>query len=98
MSETKRDYQVSRAKPPVHSCFKKGQSGNRRGPRPKSLPCRVQDMPCLGEAVPLNNRNFGDGNTAQSDGSEEASSDPLRPAGFEKSGLGAGAAAEVVTA
>jgi hypothetical protein len=38
VSETKRDYQVGRAKPPVHSRFKMGQSGNRRGPRPKS--CR----------------------------------------------------------
>jgi hypothetical protein len=29
---------VGRGKPPVHSRFKKGQSGNRRAPRPKSLP------------------------------------------------------------
>ena len=43
MSETKRDYQVSRAKPPVHSRFKKGQSGNRRGPRPISLPTLLVD-------------------------------------------------------
>jgi hypothetical protein len=27
MSETKRDYEVGRGKPPVHSRFKKGQSG-----------------------------------------------------------------------
>jgi hypothetical protein len=27
VSETKRDYQVGRGKPPVHSRFKKGQSG-----------------------------------------------------------------------
>jgi hypothetical protein len=38
MSETKRDYEVGRGKPPVHSRFKKGQSGNPRGPRPKNLP------------------------------------------------------------
>ena len=43
MSETKRDYQVSRAKPPVHTRFKKGQSGNRGGPRPKSLPALLVD-------------------------------------------------------
>ena len=43
MSETKRDYQVGRAKPPVHSRFKMGQSGNRRGPRPKSLPALLLD-------------------------------------------------------
>jgi hypothetical protein len=35
MSETKRDYEIGRGKPPVHSRFKKGQSGNPRGPRPK---------------------------------------------------------------
>jgi hypothetical protein len=38
MSETKRDYEVGRGKPPVHTRFKKGQSGNPRGPRPKNLP------------------------------------------------------------
>ena len=37
-SENKRDYEVGRGKPPVHSRFKKGQSGNPRGPRPKNLP------------------------------------------------------------
>src|SRR5271169_1848353 len=43
MSETKRDYDVVRGKPPVHSRFKKGQSGNPRGPRPKSLPALLVD-------------------------------------------------------
>ena len=38
VSENKRDYEVGRGKPPVHSRFKKGQSGNPRGPRPKDLP------------------------------------------------------------
>ena len=38
MSERKRDYAVGRGKPPPHSRFKKGQSGNPRGPRPKNLP------------------------------------------------------------
>jgi len=38
MSETKRDYEVGRGKPPVHSRFKKGQSGNPRGCPPKNLP------------------------------------------------------------
>ena len=37
-SEKKRDYAVGRGKPPVHTRFKKGQSGNPRGPRPKNLP------------------------------------------------------------
>ena len=35
MSENKRDYEVGRGKPPVPTRFKKGQSGNPRGPRPK---------------------------------------------------------------
>jgi hypothetical protein len=38
MSENKRDYAVGRGKPPVNTRFKKGQSGNPRGPRPKNLP------------------------------------------------------------
>ena len=37
-SENKRDYEVGRGKPPVDSRFRKGQSGNPRGPRPKNLP------------------------------------------------------------
>jgi hypothetical protein len=32
MPENKRDYQVGRSKPPVHTRFKKGQSGNPRVP------------------------------------------------------------------
>jgi hypothetical protein len=38
MTEKKRDYEVGRGKPPVHTRFKKGQSGNPRGPRAKNLP------------------------------------------------------------
>src|SRR6516162_8894644 len=38
MTENNRDYAVGRGKPPVHTRFKKGQSGNPRGPRPKNLP------------------------------------------------------------
>jgi hypothetical protein len=38
VSKTKRDYEVGHGKPPVHRRFKKGQSGNLSGPRPKSLP------------------------------------------------------------
>ena len=38
MSESKHDYPVGRGKPPLHTRFKKGQSGNLRGPRPKNLP------------------------------------------------------------
>jgi Family of unknown function (DUF5681) len=38
MSERKRDYAVGRGKPPLHSRFKKGESGNPRGQRPKNLP------------------------------------------------------------
>ena len=43
MSENKRDYEVGRGKPPVHTRFKKGQSGNPRGPRPKNLPALLVD-------------------------------------------------------
>jgi hypothetical protein len=42
-SENKRDYEVGRDKPPVHSRFKIGQSGNPRGPRPKNLPALLVD-------------------------------------------------------
>jgi hypothetical protein len=38
MFENKRDYPVGRGKSPVHTRFKKGQSGNPRGPHPKNLP------------------------------------------------------------
>ena len=38
MDETKAEYTVGRGKPPLHTRFKKGQSGNPRGPRPKNLP------------------------------------------------------------
>jgi hypothetical protein len=37
MSENKRDYVVGRGKPPVHTRFKKGQSGKPHGPHPKNL-------------------------------------------------------------
>ena len=43
ISENKRDYEVGRGKPPVHTRFKKGQSGNPRGPRPKNLPALLVD-------------------------------------------------------
>src|SRR5215472_7794476 len=37
MSENTRDYGVGRGKPPVHGPFKKGQSGNPRGPLSEKL-------------------------------------------------------------
>ena len=44
-SDTKRDYQVGYGKPPLHSRFKKGQSGNPRGRPlfPKSLVADLLD-------------------------------------------------------
>jgi hypothetical protein len=36
--KTSADYPVGRGKPPVHTRFKKWQSGNPRGLRPKNLP------------------------------------------------------------
>ena len=41
MSETKRDYEIGYGKPPRERPFQKGQSGNPRGPRGKSLPARL---------------------------------------------------------
>src|SRR5260370_34298605 len=38
MSDTERDYQVGPGKPPLHTRFRKGQSGNPRGRRAKNLP------------------------------------------------------------
>ena len=38
MSDTERDYQVDPGKPPLHTRFKKGQSGNPRGRQQKT--CR----------------------------------------------------------
>jgi hypothetical protein len=38
MSETKRDYAPNYRKPPLHTRFKKGQSGNSRGRPKKNLP------------------------------------------------------------
>jgi Family of unknown function (DUF5681) len=38
MDEVGCEYKVGRGKPPLHSRFKKGKSGNPRGPRAKNLP------------------------------------------------------------
>ena len=38
MNEADSEYKVGRGRPPLHTRFKKGQSGNPRGPRPKNLP------------------------------------------------------------
>jgi hypothetical protein len=38
MDEIGREYKIGRGKPPLHSRFKKGNSGNPRGPRAKNLP------------------------------------------------------------
>src|SRR6516165_8830743 len=38
MSETNREYAANYRKPPEHTRFKKGQSGNPRGRTPKNLP------------------------------------------------------------
>jgi hypothetical protein len=50
MDETAGGYKVGRGKPPLHSRFKKGRSGNPRGPRPKNLPAllvRALDEPVV---------------------------------------------------
>jgi len=38
MSESQREYAANYCKPPVHTRFKKGQSGNPRGRPAKNLP------------------------------------------------------------
>jgi Family of unknown function (DUF5681) len=42
MGEVEGEYKVGRGRPPLHTRFKKGQSGNPRGPRP-----RPKDLPAL---------------------------------------------------
>ena len=42
MGEFEGEYKVGRGRPPLHTRFKKGQSGNPRGPRP-----RPKDLPAL---------------------------------------------------
>ena len=49
MSETKQDYEIGYGKPPRERPFQKGQSGNPRGPRGKSLSARPAGA--LDEAV-----------------------------------------------
>jgi uncharacterized protein DUF5681 len=49
MSEVERDYQIGYGKPPVGRRFRKGQSGNPRGPRRKDLSALL--TAALNEAV-----------------------------------------------
>jgi len=49
MSETKREYAANYRKPPEHTRFKKGQSGNPRGRPAKNLPALL--APALNEKV-----------------------------------------------
>jgi len=58
-SENKRDYEVGRGKPPVHSRFKKGQSSNPRGPSPKNL--AVLLVEALNEKAVVNHRRQAGG-------------------------------------
>jgi len=51
MKECDAEYRVGRGKPPLHTRFKKGQSGNPRGPRAKNLPALLVEA--LGEPVIL---------------------------------------------
>jgi hypothetical protein len=43
MSDGERDYQVGPGKPPLHTRFRKGQSGNPRGRSAKDLPVLLAD-------------------------------------------------------
>src|SRR5882672_4188860 len=43
MADSASDYQVGRGRPPLHTRFRKGQSGNRGGRSTKSLPGRCAE-------------------------------------------------------
>jgi len=43
MADGESDYKVGPGKPPLHTRFKKGQSGNPRGRSPKNLPALLAD-------------------------------------------------------
>jgi hypothetical protein len=45
MADSESDYQVGPGRPPLHTRFKKGQSGNLGGRRAKSLPALLADAP-----------------------------------------------------
>jgi hypothetical protein len=49
MSDTKREYAATYRKPPLHTRFKRGQSGNPRGRPKKSLPALL--LAALNERV-----------------------------------------------
>jgi Family of unknown function (DUF5681) len=53
MDEAEGEHKVGRGKPPLHTRFKKGQSGNPRGlrPRPKDLPALL--VAALNEPIVL---------------------------------------------
>jgi hypothetical protein len=38
MAQEQGEYRVGRGKPPLHTRFRKGRSGNPKGPRKKDLP------------------------------------------------------------
>jgi Family of unknown function (DUF5681) len=56
MSETDSGYKVGPGKPPLHSRFKKGQSGNPRGRRAKNLPALLVEALNQPVAVTENGR------------------------------------------
>jgi hypothetical protein len=56
MSDTERDYQVGPGKPPLHTRFKKGQSGNPRGRHAKNLPALLVEALNQPVAVTENGR------------------------------------------
>jgi Family of unknown function (DUF5681) len=56
MSDTEDDYKVGPGKPPLHTRFRKGQSGNPRGGRAKDLPALLVEALDQKVAVTENGR------------------------------------------
>jgi hypothetical protein len=58
-SKNKRDHEVGCRKPPVHRRFKKGQSGNLRGPRPRILPRLLVEVLSEKMVVTIDGKRWG---------------------------------------
>jgi Family of unknown function (DUF5681) len=83
MSETKRECAASYRKPPLHTRFKKGQSGNPRGRLKKNLPALLVAEPAYvtTNARRRNNESAGAKLRKKDRGRTSAGAAPVRPVG-----------------